>query len=175
MGRQRPRSVTLAVRVQWLLVALAALATLLTVLMRDDLLRAWIDSNPGARAEFESGGMQGLRESAISVPAFVPVTLVSFIVYALLAWVLAMLFREGHRWARWSLVALAAFHLFGAVVVFRADLPTPFLPLVALTAALDVVLVWFLLQSDSGEWVRGAALATERRQGVEDSESAGHG
>ncbi|QZY27977.1 hypothetical protein [Nocardioides coralli] len=161
MGRQRPSSVSNAVRVQWLLVALSAFATLLTVLLRDDLLRAWVESNATARAIVEEGGLEALRDSVISVPAFVPVAVVSFLVYALLAWVLAVLFREGHGWARWSLVALAASHLFGAYVVYRADPPTPFLSLVVLAAVLDLALAWFLVQRDTAEWVRGAALADQ--------------
>lgn len=164
MGRQRPSSVSNAVRVQWLLVAVGALATLLATLLRDDLLRAWVDTNATARAIVEDGGLSALRDSAISLPAFAPVTVVSFIVYALLAWVLAVLFREGHRWARWSLVGLAASHLFAAWVIFRADPPAPFLPLVAIAAVLDLVLVWFLLQKESGEWVRGARLAGQRER-----------
>jgi hypothetical protein len=162
MGRQRPRSVSNAIRVQWALVALAGIATLLTILLRDDLLRAWVDSNATARALVDEGGLEALQDSSISVPAFVPVAVVSFLVYALLAWVLAVLFREGHGWARWSLVALAAAHLFGAVVIYRADPPAAFLPLVALAAVLDLALTWFLLQRDTAEWVRGAALAEQR-------------
>jgi hypothetical protein len=163
MGRQRPRSVSNAVRVQWVLVGVGALATLLTTLMRDELLRSWVDSNATARAIVEDGGLAALRDSAISLPAFAPVAVVSFIVYALLAWVLAVLFREGHRWARWSLVGLAASHLFGASVIYRAEPPAPFLPLVVVAAVLDVVLAWFLLQKDTGEWIRGAELAEERQ------------
>lgn len=162
MGRQRPSSVTNAVRAQWGLVAVSGVATLLTVLMREDLLQAWIDSNPTARAIFADGGMAALRESSISVPAFVPVAVVSFLVYALLAWVLASLFRQGHGWARWALVALAAFFLFGAYVIYRTDLPTPFLVFGTVAVLLDLVVVAFLLHPDTGEWIRGAELAEEQ-------------
>lgn len=162
MGRQRPRSVSNAVRAQWALVAVSGVATLLTVLMRDDLLRAWVDSNPTARAIVADGGMAALRESAISVPAFVPVAVVSFLVYALLAWVLAVLFHQGHGWARWSLVALAASFLFGAYVIFRTGLPTPFLVFGAVAVLLDLLVVAFLLHPDTAEWIRGAELAEEQ-------------
>ena len=164
MGRQRPASVTNALRAQWALVAVGAVSTLLTVVMREDLLRAWADSNSAARAIVAEGGLVALEQSAISIPAFAPVAVVSFIVYACLAWVIAVLFREGHAWARWSLLALAAALLFAALVVYRADPPMPFMVLGVLAVALDLVLVWFLLQRDSGEWVRGATLAEEHEQ-----------
>ena len=153
MGRQRPASVSNAVRVQWVLVALGAVGTLLTVLLRDELLQRWADGQ---------GGLDAVERSGIAIPAFVPVALVTYVVYAALAWVLAVLFREGHRWARWSLVALTAGVLFAALVVFRADPPAPFVVLGAVAVLLDLVLGWFLLQRDSGEWVRAAELADER-------------
>jgi hypothetical protein len=163
MGLQRPASVTNALRVQWALVAVGAVGTVLAVVMREDLLRAWADSNSAARAIVAEGGLVALEQSAISIPSFVPVAVVSFIVYACLAWVIAVLLREGHAWARWSLLALAASLLFAAFVVYRADPPTPFAVLGVVAVVLDLVLVWFLLQRDTGEWVRGAALA-ERRE-----------
>jgi hypothetical protein len=150
MGLQRPASVTNALRVQWALVAVGAVGTVLAVVMREDLLRAWADSNPAARAIVAEGGLVALEQSAISIPSFVPVAVVSFIVYACLAWVIAVLLREGHAWARWSLLALAASLLFAAFVVYRADPPTPFAVLGVVTVVLDLVLVWFLLQRDTG-------------------------
>ncbi len=137
-------------RTQWALVLVGALATLATVLLRDDLLGRWAASR---------GGMDAVERSGIAIPAFVPVAVVSFIVYASLGWVLAALFREGHRWARWSLLALAASLLFAAYVVYLADPPAAFAALGVVAVLLDLALCWFLLQPDSGEWVRGAALA----------------
>lgn len=164
MGRQRPRSVTEAVRVQWALVAVSGVSTLLTVVMRDDLLLAWARSDPDARAIVAEGGLAALQQSPLTVPAFVPVAVVSFIVYAALAWVLGVLFREGHRWARYGLLTLAAGYLFAMVVIVRADPPAPFWVLGVVAAILDLVLVWFVAQRDTGEWTRGVALAEAQQQ-----------
>jgi len=153
MGRQRPTSVTNALRAQWALVVVSAVAAGVTVLLDDALLERWADAR---------GGLDAVEQSGIATPAFVPVALVTFIVYAALAWVIAVLFREGHRWARWSLLALAAGFLFAVYVIYRADPPSPFLVVGVVAVVLDLVLAWFLLQSDSGEWVRGAELAEER-------------
>lgn len=162
MGRQRPRSVTYAVRVQWALVAVSGLSTLLTVLMRNDLLLAWARADAEARPIVADGGLAALEESTLSVPAFVPVAVVSFIVYACLAWVLGALFRSGHRWARYALLALAAGFGFAVVVILRADPPTPFWVLSVVAVMLDVALAWFLLRRETGEWIRAVELAESR-------------
>lgn len=164
MGRQRPAAVSNALRVQWLLVAAGAVGTLLAFVLREEMLLTWIEANPNAAAYYEQGGMEALEESSLSIPAFVPVAVVSFIIYALLAWVLGALFGHGHRWARWSLVALAAGVLFAVYVVVGVSPPTAFVVLVSAVAALDLLLLVLLLQRDCGEWVRGAALAEEHER-----------
>lgn len=153
MGRQRPTVVTNALRAQVALVGVAAAGTLLTVLSRGSLLADWALSR---------GGLDAVEQSGIATPAFAPVAVVTFIVYALLAWVLAVLFREGHGWARWSLLALSAGVLFAAFVTWRADPPSSFVALGAVAVLVDLALIWFLAQRDSGAWVRGAELAEER-------------
>lgn len=153
MGRQRPASVTNALRTQWALVAISAIATLVTVLLRNALLENWARSR---------GGLDAVEQSGIATPAFVPVALVTFIVYASLAWVIAVLFRDGHRWARWSLLSLAAGFLFAVFVISRADPPAPLVVVGVVAVLLDLALIWFLAQRDSSEWVRGAELAGEQ-------------
>lgn len=153
MGRQRPTSVTNALRAQWAVVTVSAVATVVMVLQRDALLGNWARSR---------GGLDAVEQSGIATPAFVPVAVVTFIVYASLAWVIAVLFGEGHRWARWSLLVLAAGFLFTVYVIYRTDPPSALVVVGAGAAALDLALIWFLLQPDSGEWVRAAGLAEER-------------
>jgi hypothetical protein len=163
MGRQRPSAVTNAIRTQWVLVAVSAAATLAAYLLRDDLLRAWAESNSAAREILEQGGLPALEASAISLPSFVPVAVVSFIIYAALAWVLVAMFQHGHGWARCSLVALAVGYLFAVVVIIRADPPTPFVVLGVVAVLLDLGLVWLLLRRECGEWIRSAGLAEKRQ------------
>lgn len=157
MGRQRPTSVAYVLRVQWVLVAVTAIAVVATVLLRDTLLESWALSR---------GGLDAVEQSGIDTPAFVPVAVVSFIVYASLAWVIAVLFGGGHSWARWALLLLAAGFLFVAYVIYRTDPPVALLVVGAAAAALDLALIWFLLQRESGEWVRGAQLAEEHEHTV---------
>ena len=163
MVRRRPSAVTRAILTQWVLVAVSGVATLVAYLLRDDLLRAWAETNSAARQILEQGGLAALEQSAISLPAFVPVAVVTFVVYASLAWVLVAMFQHGHGWARWSLVALAAGFLFAVVVIVLASPPTPFVVLGVVAALVDLALVWFLVQRECGDWIRGAELA-ERRE-----------
>ena len=153
MGRQRPTAVSNAIRAQWALVAASAALTLLTVVMREDLLRDWAEPR---------GGLEFVRESQLSIPSFGPVALVSFVVYAALAWVLVVMFQHGHGWARWSLLALAVSFLFATVVIARASPPVPFLVLCAVAAVLDLAMMWFLLRRTCGEWLRGIAPTEDR-------------
>jgi hypothetical protein len=155
MGRQRPSSVSNAVRVQAAVVGVSALATLLVALLQDDLLRTWAESH---------GGLDAVRQSQIAPPAFVPVAVVSFIVYALLVWVLASLFGKGHRWARFALAATSVSFVFSMLVIYRADPPGSLLVLAVVGVVLNGVLLWLLASRDTGEFIRGTQLAEGRRE-----------
>ena len=153
MGRQRPGSVTNAIRVQAALVLLSALGTVMVVVLRDDLVRAW------AQAQ---GGFDAVRQSQLTPPAFVPVAVVSFVVYALLVWVIASLFGSGHRWARYALGATAVAFVFVMLVIYRADPPGVLVVLGAVGVVLNGALLWCLASRDTSEFIRGAMLAEAR-------------
>jgi hypothetical protein len=145
MGRQLPRSVTRAVQTQAGLVVVSGLITVLTVIQREELEAAFV-----------------ARESPdIDVPAFVPVAVVLWVTFALLAAVLVVFFRSGHPSARLSLTGLAAFFLFTMLVMYRQDPPGLFDVLAAVAAVLDVVLIYFLWHRETNEFMRGAQLADD--------------
>jgi hypothetical protein len=145
MGRQLPRSVTRAVQTQAALVVVSGLITVLTAIQREELEAAFV-----------------ARESPdIDVPAFVPVAVVLWVTFALLAAVLVVFFRSGHPSARLSLTGLAAFFLFTMLVIYRQDPPSLFNVLAAVAAVLDVVLVYFLWHRETNEFMRGAQLADD--------------
>jgi len=145
MGRQLPQSVTRAVQTQAALVVVSGLITVLTAIQREELEAAFV-----------------ARESPdIDVPAFVPVAVVLWVTFALLAAVLVVFFRSGHPSARLSLTGLAAFFLFTMLVMYRQDPPGLFDVLAAVAAVLDVVLIYFLWHRETNEFVRGAQLADD--------------
>jgi hypothetical protein len=147
MGRQRPGSVTSAIRAQLALVGVAGLATLLTIVERDELVRAWTARHP----------------TGIDPPDFVPVAIVLFITFGLLAAVLMVFFRAGHGSARMALTVLAGFFLLAMIAVLRLDPPVLFIVLAVLSGLLDLVLLFFLWRKDTSEFLRGAALAARTR------------
>ena len=147
MGRQRPASVTSAIRAQLALVGVAGLATLLTIVERDELVRAWTARHP----------------TGIDPPDFVPVAIVLFITFGLLAAVLMVFFRAGHGSARVALTVLAGFFLLAMIAVLRLDPPVLFIVLAVLSGLLDLVLLFFLWRKDTSEFLRGAALAARTR------------
>ena len=97
--RQLPGSITNALRSLLALVVVSGAAVLLTWLQHDEVILAWAKGNPSAQEILASGGMAALREAAI-VPKFVPLAVVSFVVFLVLAVVLGRVPRDGHGWSR---------------------------------------------------------------------------
>jgi hypothetical protein len=160
MGRQWPGSVVNAMRCLGALVALMGLGTLLTVLLQDDLVEAWAEGNPGARQILREGGIEALKASSISLPAFVPVVVVMFIVLVGLLAVLWIFFREGYEWARVSLAVMGLlFGLAAGLIAFGESPPVVFVVLCVLTLVVDVVFLALLAHPDTTEFVKGSWLA----------------
>ena len=145
MSRQQPRSVSGATWVLGGLVALSGLTALLTALMRDDLVRAWAEGHPD--------------ETGVKPPSFVPVAIVLFVVFALLAGVLTMFLRSGHNWARISLTVLVGFMAVATLAGLRTEPPALFAAVSLVAVVLDVVLLFFLWHRDTSAYIRNAWLA----------------
>lgn len=151
---QQPTSVRRAIQILWGLVALGALATVLTVVLQDNLLRAWALDHATARDIYLEGGLAAVEESSIRPPAFVPVAVVLFLVVAVLLWVLLVFLRAGDNWARLSIVGLIAFVAVATVGALRTGPPTVFVMIAGISLALEAVLVGLLLHPDTGAFVR---------------------
>ena len=145
MSRQLPRSVSGATWVLGGLVALGGLTALLAVLMRDDLVSAWAAGHPD--------------ESGVKPPSFVPVAIVLFVVFALLAGVLALFFRAGHHWARLALTGLVVFMAVATLAGLRTGVPPLFLLICLVSVVLDLAVLFFLWHRDTSAYIRNAGLA----------------
>ena len=143
MSRQQPPSVSGATWVLGGLVALSGTTALLTVILRDSLVDSWASGHPD-----ETGSVQP--------PSFVPVAIVLFVVFALLAGVLLMFLRSGHSWARLALTALAVLMAVAGFAGLRTGPPAVFYVLAVASALLDVALLVFLWHRDTSAYVRGA-------------------
>jgi hypothetical protein len=159
---QLPTSVTRAIWVSRALVAWGVLATVLTVVLRDDLVLAWARGNRAAEEILDEGGLEALKQSSIRIPGFVALTVTFLVVYAALVMVLLAFLRGGHPWARVVLTATAAFTSFAVLVGLARDLPWLFVVLAAVALALNAVLVWFLWRPDAGAWLHEELPAAAR-------------
>lgn len=151
--RQLPGSITNALRSLVAIVLVLGATAALTWVQRDDVIRSWAKGNPSAQDLLASGGMDALRESAI-VPKFVPLALVSFVVFVILALVLAAFLVDGHGWARLGLTATAVFGVLVAAVGLRHSLPPLFVVLSSLALVLYAALVFFLWRRDTSAYLR---------------------
>ena len=159
MGRQWPGSVVNAMHCLTALVALMGVGTVLTIALQDDLIEAWAEGNPGAREILREGGIDALKESSISLPAFVPVVVVMFIVLLGLLAVLRVFLREGYEWARISLASVALLiGLAAALIAFRESPPLVFVFLCVVALAVDLVFLGLLAHPDTTEFIRGSWL-----------------
>ena len=160
MGRQWPGSVVNAMRCLGALAVLMGLGTVLTIVLQDELVEAWAEGNPGAREILREGGIEALKASSISLPAFVPVVVVMFVVVLGLLAVLWVFFREGYEWARLSLAALGLLiGLAAGLIAFRESPPAVFVALCVVTLLVDVAFLALLAHPDTTEFVRGSWLA----------------
>jgi hypothetical protein len=143
-----PRSVRLAVWLIVVLVVVGAGVTVLTALERDALIDAWSVGHP--------------EGSAIQPPAFVPVAVVLYVVFAGLLLVLLPFLRTAHNWARWSLVALVVVIVLATVASLRTDPPLLFVLCSLASLPLDAAILYTLMHRDTAAFVHADAFAPAR-------------
>jgi len=151
--REMPGSITNALRSVVALVVVSGIAVLLTWLQSDEMIRSWAKGNPSAQEMLVSGGMASLREAAI-VPKFVPLALVSFIVFVVLVVVLAAFLMDGHGWSRLVLTATSLFGVLVASLGLSHGLPAAFVVVSALFLGLCLALIFFLWRKDASDYLR---------------------
>ncbi|WP_122817212.1 hypothetical protein [Nocardioides pantholopis] len=152
----RPRSLDRMMQVIWAFLAVGAVATVLTWVLEDDLVRSWAEGNATARERLASGGLDAVREGPVQVPEFVMVAAVLFLVIAGLVWLLAIFVRAGHEWARISLAVLLVLVAIAVVAAIRTGPPAIFVALGVLALVLEAVLLFFLLHRDTSAYLHAA-------------------
>ena len=151
----QPAAVKRAIWLLWALVLLGLVTTVLTVLLRDALIRSWAEGRPDIRPLLESEGLQAVKDGAVQPPAFVPVAVVLFVVVALLIWVLVVFFRNGYGWARVSLTVLLVLVAIGTVASMRSGPPTTFLVLAFVSFVIELAAVAYLWHPQTSQYLRG--------------------
>lgn len=153
---ERPTSVTRALQALAALCVAAGIFTLLVVVRRDELVLAWAEGNPGARAILRDGGIEAV-EANLVVPGFVPVVVTSFVTFLCLVGVFAVFFKGGFTWGRVCLGVIALFGVFLAVLGIASDIPTLFDVLAAGLVALCLWLLFELFRPQTSHWLRQQA------------------
>lgn len=154
-GPEVPGTVRAAVATTWVLVGVLGLAAVFTVVLNDQIVRAWASGNPAARELLEQGGMEALRGGSVAVPSFVPVAVVSFVLAVVIAWVLAGLLGGPGAWgARLGLTLMVLFAVVMTVFGLRYDLPAFFVAITVLALLLELVLLGLLWHPRTNDWVR---------------------
>ena len=153
MAREVPGPVVNSVRVLRLIVVTAGVITLLTWLMRDQVILGWAEGNPSAQEILAQGGIDQLRDSPI-VPGFVALSVVAFCAFAALALVLGSFFRGGHGWARLVLTATVGVGVLVGAVALDSHLPVVFVLLAALVILEGLVLAVLLWHRETSAWLR---------------------
>ena len=135
MTQQRPAVVTGAIWLAIAAVAMTGLTALMTVVFKDELVRAW------AADRSDSG--------AVEPPAFVPVAITMFVVVACLAVVLFSFYGEGHNWARILLSAVVVLIGIATFAILRTNPPALFLAVAIVSVLVDLAAVVALWHKDS--------------------------
>ena len=157
----QPASVKRAIWLSWALVLLGLVTTVLTFVLRDDLIRAWAEGRGDIRPLLESQGLEAVKDGAVQPPAFVPVAIVLFIVVALLIWVLLAFFANGYNWARVSLCVLLLLIAIGTVAAIRGGPPTIFVVLSIVSFAVELAAIVYLWHPDTTRYLRGTSVGDE--------------
>jgi hypothetical protein len=155
--------VSLAIRAAWGLVGVIGLTVVLMAVFYDDVVGSWADRHEGAREAFAQGGREGLERAGYVPPAFLPVTATMLVVAAMLVWVLAAFFREGHRWGQLGLFGLVLVAVFASIALgFVLTPPAVFVVVAVLSLLVEGVAVVCLWHPDTlahlaGPWLDGPA------------------
>lgn len=144
---QHPTAVTRAIQLLLGLLVAGFVVTVLVVIFRDDLDEAWSAGHPA--------------DSSIKPLEFVPVVIVLYIVLALLTLTLIPFFRNGHNWARHSLVAVVLMIALSTSAVLRTDPPILFVVISIAAMLLEVLILYYLWHRDTSRYLHEEATSVE--------------
>lgn len=157
---QYPTSFVVSAWLATLNVVLSLVMALMTWLRHDTLLLLWAERNTTAGRTYAEGGMEALRNSP-AVPSFVPLAIVSVLVFMPLVVVLMLFLRERVNWARPVLSVTLAFATLVAFESISRDLPVSFVVLAVASIAGLLALLVTLWWPSTTAWLRADDLVGE--------------
>jgi hypothetical protein len=140
--RERPSSVTMAVRLLYLNVALGLIGLIVLFATRDDLKKQILKDTPDAS--------NSTVNAALAVGAVIAI--VFLVLYALLAWQVS----KGKNWARITTWVFAGLGVLSGLVGFARPEPTASRILGIVGLVIDVVVIVLLAQAASNRYFKPA-------------------
>jgi len=150
---ERPASLTLALQLLAALVVLGAVAVVLIVVLRDDLVRSWAEGNPAVRELLRTGGLEAVEQGSVQPPQFVRVAITLYVVLAGVIAVLGVFLSNGYEWARLGITALLFFSGVAGVAGLRVGQPTTFAVCTVVGLALFAALMVPLWHPDTTAYI----------------------
>jgi len=145
----RSAATWMAVLLIWSLVGLLAVRTLLTIVLLDSLL----DEVAATRTD-TAGRTREYIESV--APAFVPIALISLVLFGGLLALCAIFIGKGARWARITAIVLTVLVLLGALLgIFVQPGTILFLVINVLVAVTSVGVIFYLVRPDAAPRAAG--------------------
>jgi hypothetical protein len=138
--RERPSSVTMAVRLLYLNVALGLIGLIVLFATRDDLKKQILKDTPDAS--------NSTVNAALAVGAVIAI--VFLVLYALLAWQVS----KGKNWARITTWVFAGLGVLSGLVGFARPEPTASRILGIVGLVIDVVVIVLLAQASSNRYFK---------------------
>jgi len=137
-----PPSVRTARALLLVSVGFGLLSLILTIAFKDDLIDRYLeDRSDGVRADE-------------LVPSFVPIAVISFVVFGALMLLLISFLTKGANWARIVVTLLGALNVLGTLLSLGQDQPFAFSLIGLVQTALLVAAIAFLYRRDSNEYYR---------------------
>lgn len=133
----------MAIVLIWSLVGLIVLRTLLTLVLLDSLIDSF-----GEGREDAALGREFLESAA---PRYVPIALISLIIFGGLLAMCAIFIGKGARWARITAIVMSVLVLLGALLgIFVQASTILFIVINVLVAVTAIGVIFYLARSDSG-------------------------
>lgn len=150
---ERPASLTLALQLLAALVLLGAVAVVLIVVLRDDLIRSWAEGNPAVHEILQTRGLDAVKQGSVQPPQFIRVAITLYVVLAGLVAVLGVFLSNGFEWARLGITALLFFSGVAGVAGLRVGQPTTFAVCTVIGLALFAALMVPLWHPDTTAYI----------------------
>jgi hypothetical protein len=139
-----PQPVRNAALAVWAILGLVVVRVILTMVMSDDLIDAWIDSNETAKAL-----PRELAESG--APAYAPIAIITLVIGLVLALAAANL-SKGAKWARVVVYVFASLNILGILLSFLAPTLVVLMVINVLVALLSVAAIVLLSTGDANRF-----------------------